>query len=126
MEWIRNPSYTLGTPFNDPEILPTVIKNSWHVSTINGPQGGSTEPHWQRYLLYETLTEVVPSPNQTLDPPFSDAGIFRWVTCWYPHWTPGGSTEPHWFRYLLYETLTEVVPTKHWTHLSVMQKSSLG
>ena len=52
------------------------------VGTIIGPQG-SAQNHivvtLLRYLLYETLTEVVPGPNQTLDPPCSDAEIFPWV-----------------------------------------------
>ena len=75
---------------------------------------GTQRPHWLRYFLIETLTEVDPGPNQTLDPPFSDAEIFPWVlkehvTCWCYHWTSGGSTEPHYLRYLLHDKLREVV-----------------
>ena len=87
--------------------------------------GGSREPHRLRYLLCETLTDVVPGPNYSLDPTFNDAEILHrvieeHVTCWYHHWTLGGSREPHRLRYgsrephrlryFLCETLTDVVP----------------
>ena len=100
-EVVPGPNQTLDPHFSDGEIFLWVIKKHVTCWYHQWTPGGSTEPHWLRYLLYETLTAVVPGPNQTLDPDFSDAEIFlcvitEHVTCWYHHWTPGGSTEPHW------------------------------
>ena len=88
---------------------------AWTQLSMTQKSYAENQLHWLRYLLYETLTEVVPGPNQTLDPPFSDAEIFPWVkkehvNCWYYHWTPGFSTDINWSQYLLYVTLTKVVP----------------
>ena len=75
-EMVPGKNQTLVPPFSDAEIFPWMKKEHvtcWYHHWI---PGGVTESQWLRYLLYETLTEVVPGPNQTLDPPFSDAEIF--------------------------------------------------
>ena len=84
---VPGPNQTLDPHFSDAEIFPWVIKEHMTCWYPHWTPGDSTEPYWLRYLLYETLTEVVPGRNQTLDRTFSDAEIFPWVikkhvTCW--------------------------------------------
>ena len=117
---VPSPNYSLDPTFNDAEILHGVIEEHVTCWYHHWTLGGSTEPHRLRYLVYETLTDVVPSPNYSLDPTFNDAEILHGVieehvTCWYHHWTLGGSTEPHRLRYLVYETLTDVVPSPNYS-----------
>ena len=112
---VPSPNYSLDPTFNDAEIFHGVIEEHVTCWYHHWTLGGSTEPHRLRYLVYETLTDVVPSQNYSLDPTLNDAEILHGVieehvTCWYHHWTLGGSTEPHRLRYLLCETLTNVVP----------------
>ena len=112
---IPGPNYSLDPTFNDAEILHGVIEEHVTCWYHHWTLGGSREPHRLRYLLCETLTDVVPGPNYSLDPTFNDAEILHGVieehtTCWYNHWTLGGSTESHRLRYFLCDTLTEVGP----------------
>ena len=111
---------SLDPTFNDAEILHGVIEEHVTCWYHHWTLGGSREPHRLRYLFYETLTDVVPSPNYSLDPTFNDAEILHGVidehvTCWYHDWTLGGSREPHRLRYLVYETLTDVVPSPNYS-----------
>ena len=111
---VLSPNYSLDPTLNDAEILRGVTEEHVTCWYHHWTLGGSTEPHQLRFLVYETLTDVVLSPNYSLDQTLNHAEILHGVieehvTCWYHHWTLGGSTEPHRLRYLVYETLTDVV-----------------